>query len=256
MQLRPLIRTASLCSLFSMVAACASAPPPVKSAQGYYQDAEAAYAAKKYEDAIASWKKVKETYSNNELTTQAELKIADAHFENKAYIEAAAAYEDFRKLHPANPKSMYALYRLCLSHYYQITGIDTDQTPVKNAVTTMTGFLNLYPSSEYAPEVREKLADCRVKQLEYENYVGNFYLRTGKYPSAIKRLNEALLRFPNLSKLDDTLFLLGKAYLEAGDTALGRGALERVLKEYPNTGHKQEALQLLQEHPAQAARKG
>lgn len=254
MQLRPLIHTVSLSLLLCIVAACASAPAPVKTAEGYFKEGEASYATKNYEEAIASWKKVKESYTNNELTTQAELKIADAHFENKSYIEAAAAYEDFRKLHPSNPKSVYALYRLCLSHYYQITGIDTDQTPVKNAVTTMTGFLNLYPNSEYVPEIRQKLADCKVKQLEYENYVGNFYVRTGKYSAAIKRLNEALVRYPNLPKLDETLLLLGKAYLKTGETSLGRAALERVKSEYPNSVHKKEAVELLQEHPVAAAR--
>ena len=178
---------------------------------------------------------MKESYSSPELTSQAELKIADAQFQNKAYIEAAAAYEDFRKLHPTNEKSAYALYRLCLSHYNQITGIDTDQTAVRNTVITMESFLSRYPDSEHAGEVKQKLADCRAKQLEYENYVGNFYLRTGRYPSAIKRLSEALLKFPGSPKLDQTLFYLGKAYFKSGDPAQGKKIFARLAKEFPDS---------------------
>jgi outer membrane protein assembly factor BamD len=238
------LRSAALCCALSLLASCASAPPPVKTADAWFKEGETAFAARHYEDAVAAYKKVKETYSSNDLTTQAELKIADAQYLDKSYIEAAAAYEDFRKLHPTNPKAPYALYRAGLSHYHQIAGIDTDQTPVKNAVTFLETFLKQYPNSEYAPEVREKLADCRLKQLEYENYVGNFYLRTGKYQPAIKRLNEALVRFQNSPKLDETLFLLGKAYLEAGEVAQGKAVLGRLAKEYPASELNRKAAQL------------
>jgi outer membrane protein assembly factor BamD len=229
----------------SLISACATTPAPAKPADAYYQEGEAAYAAKNYDAAIAAWKKVREAYTSPELTTKADLNIADAYFDNKAYIEAAAAYENFRKLHPTNEKAEYALYRLGLSHYYQITGIDTDQTPVKNAVVTLEGFLNLYPNSSFAPEVKQKLADCRSKQLEYENYVGNFYLRTKKYPSAIKRLSEALVRFPGTPHLDETLFYLGKAYLKSGDTAQGTAVLNRLAKEYPASPLNRDAAKLL-----------
>lgn len=231
-------------SVLSLLSACASTPAPAKSAESHFQDAEEAYEAHNWEEAINSYKKVRESYSSPELTTRAELKIADAHFEKKSFIEAAAAYEDFRKLHPRHEKGSYALYRLGLSHYAQIGGIDTDQTPVKNATLTLEGFLKLYPDSEYAPELKQKLAECKVKQLEYENYVGNFYLRTGKYPAAIKRLSEALQRFPDSPKRDQTLFYLGKAYLKSGDTAKGREIFNRLAREYPGSPLNAEAAKL------------
>ena len=244
MHFRPLFPL-GLLFVISLLSACASAPTPVKSAEEYFKEGEAAYQSRNFDEAVAQWKKVKESFSSPELTTQAELKIADAHFENKAYIEAAAAYEDFRKLHPKHDRAPYALYRLGLSHYFQIAGIDTDQTPVRNAVITLEAFLSQYPDSVYAAEVREKLADCRAKQLAYENYVGNFYLRTGKYPSAIKRLSEALLRFPGLPKLDETLFYLGKAYFKSGNEQQGRAVLQRLATEYPASPLNRDASQLL-----------
>jgi outer membrane protein assembly factor BamD len=244
MSLRALLHFGLLSSL-ALLFACASAPPVTKSAQAYFKDGETAYAGGHYEDAITQWKKVKESYSSPELTTQAELKIADAHYDNKGFIEAAAAYEDFRKLHPTNEKVAYASYRLALSYYHQIAGIDTEQTSVKNAVISMESFLNRYPDSEHAAEVRLKLADCRVKQMDYENYVGSFYLRTGKYSSAIKRLNEALLRFPDSPKLPDTLFYLGKAYIKSGDKVQGQKVLKRLATEFPASPLNRDAAKLL-----------
>jgi len=236
------VRQLALCFALALISACASAPvADTKGAEFYFKQGEAAYAAHHFEDAIASWKKVREAYTSPELTAQAELRIADTQFQDKAYIEAAAAYDDFLKLHPGHEKAPYALYRLALSHYQQIAGIDTDQTPVKNAVLALETFLNRYPGSPEAAEVRLKLADCRAKQLEYENYVGNFYLRTGKYPSAIKRLNEALAKFPNNPKLDQTLFLLAKAYLKSGDKVQGEQTLKRLAAEFPASPLNREA---------------
>lgn len=226
------LRILGLCSLF-LLGACATAPAPVKTPETYFKEGESAYSARRYEEAIAQFKKVKESYSNPELSARAELKIADAHFENGAFIEAAAAYEDFRKLHPSNEKIPYALYRLALSHYNQISGIDTDQTSVKNAVHYLDMFLAQFPGSEYAADAKAKLADCKAKELAYENYVGNFYLRTKKYPAAIKRLNEALQRFPGQPGLGETLFNLEQAYRKSGDTARADEVAQKLAAEYP-----------------------
>ena len=238
-------------NLFPMVlllAGCAGTVPVVKSADTYFKEGEEFYASHNYEDAIAQWKKVKETFSSPELSTLADLKIADAYFDNHSYIEAAAAYEDFRKLHPNHEKAAYALYRLGLCNYEQITGIDTDQTPVKNAVNLFESFLKQYPKSEYAAEVKEKLDDCMMKQIQYENYVGRFYLRTEKYAAAIKRLEEALQKYPNAEAHDETLYYLGKAYFLAGDKVKGRETFNRLAKQYASSKYVEEAKRVMEKY--------
>ncbi len=237
-----------VCSFLVLLAACASPAPVVKTADMYFKEGEEFYESSRYEDAIAEWKKVKETFSSPELTTIAELKIADAHFENKNYIEAAAAYDDFRKLHPNHEKAIYAYYRLGLCYYNQISGIDTDQTPVKSAVKFLESFLKLYPASEYAADVKEKLDECLAKQAEYEIYVGRFYLRSKKYSAAIKRLEEVVANFPKAANADEALFYLGKAYFLSGDKANGREAINKLSKQYVSSPYLEEAKQLMEKH--------
>jgi outer membrane protein assembly factor BamD len=230
-----------------LLAGCATTKPAATTPEAQFKEGETLYAARHYEDAIAQWKKVKEGNAPPELTTRAELKIADAQFANKSYIEAAAAYEDFRKLHPTNEKTPYALYRLGLCYYNQISGIDTEQTPVKNAVTMFESFLKQYPTSEYAADARLKLEDCRDKQLQYEIYVGRFYLRTEKYQAAIKRLEEALAQFPKAQRHDETLFCLGEAYLRKGDPKKGEEVFARLFTEFPSSKYVMEAKKLLKQ---------
>lgn len=237
----------SLCALTLLAAAgCATTSEPVsRNPEMIAKEAEEFQSSRRYEDAVAQWKKVKESYASPEMTTLAEMKIADAQFDGGNFIEAAASYEEFRKLHPNHEKSAYALYRQALSYYNQITGIDTDQTPTANSVAFFESFLKLYPNSEYASEIRNKLEVCRMKQVEYEIYIGRFYYRSDKYSSAIKRLEEALKKYPRSPLHDETLYYLGKSYVLAGDKAKGREAFQRLFNDYRTSRYVDEARQFL-----------
>ncbi len=216
-----------------------------KSPETSFKEAEELSAKGHYDEAIAQWKKVKESYRSPEIAAMAELKIADAYYAKEAWIEAAAAYEDFRKLHPGNAKAGYALYRMALSHYNQIEKIDTDQTPVKNAVTTLEMFLKQYPQSEYVKDANDKLTLCRLKIAQYELYVGRFYFRTGKYISAVGRLEGVLKKYPGTAVMDETLYYLGASYLQVGESAKGKDTLNKLVKEFPASEFTQKARKLL-----------
>ncbi|MFA7061699.1 MAG: outer membrane protein assembly factor BamD [Pedobacter sp.] len=219
---------------------CAT-PQVNKPPDALFVDGEHSFQNGNYEDAIAQWKKVKESYQSPELSARAEIGIADAYFLNKDFIEASAAYEDFRKLHPAHERAGYALYRQGLSNYRQVNRIDTDQTPVKNALSVFESYLKFYPAGEYVADVKEKIRDCHDKQLQYEIYVGRFYLNTGKYPAAIARFEEALKTFSDLQRSDELLYSLGVAYLEGGQKNKGREVFGRLFKEFPGSPYINDA---------------
>jgi outer membrane protein assembly factor BamD len=218
----------------ALLQGCATVKP-ADTPEEQFKAGERYFKKENYDDAIVQWKKVKESYQSQELSTQAEISIADAYFLNKDYIEAAGAYDDFRKMHPKHEKAGFALYRQGLSHYNQIHSIDTDQTPVKNALQTLESYLTLYPGGEQTAEVKEKIALCKDKQLQYEIYVGRFYLRTDKYPAAIARFEDALKAFPDAPRRDEVLYYLGKSYMEAGQKPKAFEAYQRLVKEFPSS---------------------
>ncbi len=225
----------TLCIMTAALLQGCSTPQVNKPTDVLFKEGEQFYQNGNYEDAIAQWKKVKESYQSPELTTRAELGIADAYFLNKDYIESAAAYEDFRKLHPSHPQAGFALYRQGMSNYNQINRIDTDQTPVKNSLTVFESYLKLYPAGEQLTEVQEKIRDCLDKQLQYEIYVGRFYLKSDAYKAAIARFSEALRTFPEQARRDEVLYYLGRSYLENGDKSKGREFFGRLSREFPTS---------------------
>lgn len=233
--------------IVALCAGCSSAPA-IKSAAEYFNEGEQAYSQKNYEEAIALWKRVKESYFSPELTTRAELNIADAHYDSGNFIEAAAEYENFRKLHPKHEKAPYALFRLGMCNFRQITGIDTDQTPTQNAVTLFKLFLETYADSPLAKEVRENLDEAEATQLRHEIYVGRFYLRTEKYAAAVKRLEGALARYPLSPIQDETLLYLGQAYILSGDKPKGRELFNRLAAEFPQSAYLDTAKKFMEKN--------
>ncbi len=230
-------------SLLACLAGCATAPQQVsRTPDAYFKEGEDLFQKKKYEDAIAQLKKVKESgTAPPALAAMTDLKIADAQYANKGYIEAAASYESFRKFHPNNEQAPYALFRLGLCYYNQITGIDTEQVPVTTAITTFESFLKLYPTSPYVAEAREKLADCYIKQVQYEIYIGRFYYRFSKYQAAIKRLEECIARYPQSPVLDEAFLYLEKAYLKNGEKEKAQEAFNRLFFRFPTSKYVKEA---------------
>ncbi|MSN24843.1 MAG: outer membrane protein assembly factor BamD [Geobacter sp.] len=232
---------ASVVLASAMLQGCSTPQVVNKSSDVLFKEGETLFQNERYDDAIAQWKKVKESYQSPELITQAELNIANAYFLNGEYIESAAAYEDFRKLHPSHAQAGFALYRQGLSYYKQIHSIDTDQTPVKNAVTIFESYLKLYPAGEQLGDVQEKIRDCRDKQLQYELYVGRYYMKSGAYKSAIGRFEDALKAYPDQARRDEILYYLGKSYLEDGQKSKGREVFGKLSKEFPGSSYINDA---------------
>jgi len=238
-----------LLTLFAIliVAGCASTPD-TRTPQEFFAEGESSLADKNYEEAVAFYKRAKESYASPDLTALAELRIADAHFAAEKFIEAAAAYEEFLKSHPLHEKAPYALYRRGLSFYRMVEGIDLDQTPLANAVELFEQFMGKYPKDPLAKEVEDLLDTCRTMQLQYEIYVGRHYTRTGKYAGAIRRLERALQTFPGSPYHDETLYWLGVAYFESGEKEKGKSVFQRLGREYPESRYVQKGAEYMEKH--------
>lgn len=238
-----------LLAALTTFAGCASAPKPEKAPEQLYAEGETAFQKSRYGKAVELWKQVRETFPDQELDTKAEIGIANAYFLDQEYIEAATAYEDFRRLHPTHELAQFALYRQGLASYNLIESIDTDQTPVKNALALFEEFIRKYPASEYVAKVEEKIADCRGKMADYEIYVGRFYYRTDNYKAAAGRLELALTNFPDYTGHDKTLIYLARSYKELKDADKMRTTLARLVREYPDSRYLGEARKMLAEKP-------
>lgn len=233
---------------FYLISGCASLRESEPTPEELYAAGEKAFNKTNYEEAIENWKRVKESFPDLPLMVKAEIGIANAYFLNNEFIESGAAYEDFRKLHPTHELASFALYRQALSSYNLINGIDTDQTPTKNALSLFEKFARQYPKSDYIMRVKEKIADCRGKLAQYEIYVGRFYHKTDYFAPAIGRLEGALANFPDYPGHDETLFYIAKSAIETKQRDKIKSSLERLVREYPKSSYAGQARKILEDY--------
>jgi len=230
-----LFRLLCLAVLLLLPACAQTVVPAPKSGAHYLQEGDTFFEQENYTDAIAAWEKVRETYTSPEMTATADYRIAEAHYLNQDYLEAALAFESFLQQHPDHEKHADALYYLGRSYYEQMLSPDLDQTATRNARTTFTNFLRRYPKDTRADHVRDDIAACTARLAEHELYVGRFYLRTDNYFAAIKRLAAIPTTYPGFTDLDIVYLYLGQAYLRNGQRAEAAETFNTLYKLFPSS---------------------
>ncbi|MCD6526471.1 MAG: outer membrane protein assembly factor BamD [Desulfuromonas sp.] len=202
--------------------------PQNKDAHYYLQQGEIAFEKEHYPEAIEHWQKVRDSFTSPELTALAELKIADAQFNNDQLIEAIAAYEDFLKQHPGHSQTSSILFRLGNAHYKQILDEDRDQTATRNALATFEQVQANYPESVDPAKLTELILNCRDRLAANEKYIGQFYLKTKRYSAAISRLKKISSDYPEYTGLDHVLFSLAQAQRLEGQTEQATATLNQL----------------------------
>lgn len=221
------------------IAACAptTVVPPAKQAGVYFEEGEDFFEKGLYQDAIASWEKVRDSYYSPELNILAELKIAEAHFLAQQYIEAAAAYEAFLKAHPEHQRVPDALMQLGLCYINMMGDADQDQTATRQALLAFETLKNRFPKDRRQEEVHVYIDRCLNSLAAHEVAIGQFYLVKQEYNAAIKRFEGVFKNYPNYYDRDAAYFYLGQAYLGIGDKVKASDAFNSLYNGYPHSAY-------------------
>jgi len=234
-----------------LLAACSSKtdqPSDRTQAAIHFQEGEAAFASGLYQDAIAAWEKVRESYYSPELNTLVDLKIAEAHFLAGNYVEAAVAFEQFLKTHRNHPRAADALYQLGIAYHNQTRSHDQDQTPTRLALQAFRDFQNRFPDDPRHQEVAGYIAMERDKLAAHELYVARFYLKADHYEAAIGRLKGLLDNFPDYRNKAEVYLYLGQAYLEDHERAKAIETFNILFEKYPLSEYTEEAREFVDEN--------
>jgi outer membrane protein assembly factor BamD len=229
----------------ALFCACASSAPPVDeelpSAQVYYERAQEKLQGKTvmwlfsdvdHPGAIVLFQEVIDNYPYSEYATLAELAIADAHYGQGNYEEAASFYQDFVELHPNHENTDYAIFRNGMCAFQRLREPDQDQTPTEEAIAQFQALLRRHPDSKYAPEGEQMLHEAEDRLALAIVAIGDFYFKRGHYGAAISRYREALSSYPAHEGRVETLAKLGIAlkrirhYYEAEELLMQVIALE------------------------------
>lgn len=236
--------------LFSFLNGCAGKGKDLKAIKGnaeiLYRQALEFFNKRDYSEALKLFEQVKSNFPDSPPFTQwAEIKVGDCHFFKKDYIEAIAAYEEFRKTRPTHEDIPYVQYQIGMSHFQQMRTYDRDQTSTKKALSSFEYLVANFPPSLFTEKASEKIEICKNRLAEHEFYIGNFYYKNGKYQAAASRFEGRLEKFQKRTDEDKVLYLLGKSYLELDQWEKAKEAFTRIVNEYPKSTHYRESRSIL-----------
>jgi outer membrane protein assembly factor BamD len=238
-----------------------------KTALGYTADAKRAYEAALQEfdahnwiDAQAMMREVKRKYSYSKYARLAELRIADADFEQEKFSDAIREYKDFVHAHRSDPEDVaYARSKIAEATYAEIpesfllpASEERDQASVVDAYKELRDFVSDYPSGKDTAHIRDLLAAVTARLVRHELYVARFYLRLDKYEAAVARILYALRNYGEamggpqaISEAAglqaEALVLLGTTYLMMHKWPDARAAFGAVVTRYAQTPYAVDA---------------
>lgn len=160
------------------------------------KEAEEDIEGNRYILALEKLQRIKNQHPYSNQATEAQLRIADVYFLQENFAEAAATYEAFKDLHPKHPKLAYAAYRVGLSFYSDVPDNQArDLTSGYKAEEAIQEYLSRFPTAEYTPDAKAKLAEVRKKLAGKEMYIGNFYYKRDMWEAAKGRYTKVLNQY-------------------------------------------------------------
>ena len=199
-----------------------------------------------YKLGLEKFEQIKSNFPDSPpFTVWAELKIADSHFLSKQYVEAASAYEEFKKIHPTHEEIVYVQFQIGMSYFNQMKTSDRDQTITKKAVSNFEYLIANYPPNLFTEKAKDKVKICQRQLAEHEFQIGHFYYQNEKFQAAVSRFEGLLERYPKWLDEDKTLLFLGKSYIGLNQEEKARETLTRLVNDYPRRPPAKEARKLL-----------
>ncbi len=213
-----------------------------------FQEGEAAFESGLYQDAIASWEKVRESYYSPELTTLAEFKIAEAYFLGEDYVEASVAFEEFLKNYPGHARSADVLYQLGIAYTHQMRSHDQDQGPTRRALNTFRMLKQSFPDDPRNVEAQGYIASGLSELAASEMSVARFYYKTKHYGAAVLRLEGLLRSYPDYDMQDEVYLYLGQAHLKNGNRDKASEAFNTLFKQFSGSEYIETAQEFIDEN--------
>jgi outer membrane protein assembly factor BamD len=205
------------------------------------------------------FRQLMDSYPQSPYRADAKLGLADSYLgegSSESRVLAINEYREFLSFYPTHPRADYAQYKLGMSHYYQMSGPERDQTETREAVTELKIMVQKYPNSALHDEAVQHLREARDRLSDAEYRVAYFYVRTQKFPpAAIDRFTALLKDDPEYSRRDAVYYYLAESLIKVNRQAEALPYLDRLVKEFEQSEYLEPAKTLAATLKAEQAKK-
>ena len=167
------------------------------------------YASKKFSEA-------EPIMSQLEFSAKASLMSSYCLYLINFYPEATANLQRFINQYPADKNIPYAYYLIAISLYEQILDEKKDIEPLIKSKEKIIFFLENFPDTEYALDLKFKLDLVNNQLAAKEMYIAKYYIKQQKWIPAINRLKDVVNNFSKTVFIEEALHRLVEVYYKVG----------------------------------------
>ena len=236
-----------LATVLAVLTACAGndeVQTEIQSLTEAYEKAQESIARGNFSGGIQIFEALQARYPFSDLSRQIQLELMYAYFKSGRKEQAIQTADNFMRENPIHARVDYALYIKGLAYFEGEAGFiertfkkDITQRPPKEvdlAYSTLSRLVERYPSSEYAPDARQRLLFLKNRMAAYENHVADYYLRRGAFVAALNRAKSALEEYNGAEGNARSLQIMADAYDELGMHDLAADTRRVLAANFPN----------------------
>ena len=212
--------------------------------QTLYRSAQSSLRGANYDDAIKKLQKLEARFPFGRYAEQAQLELIYANYMAFKMDAATSAADRFIRLHPQHPNVDYAYYMKGLTAFNENRGLldrfsiadiyDRDPTSSRTAFADFSELIQRFPSSQYAPDARQRMIYLRNLLAHYEVNVARFYMRRGAYVAAANRARNVVEHYSQSQSTADALAILVEANWRLGLPEAAHQALQVLVLNDPH----------------------
>ena len=122
-----------------------------------FKDAEAANKDGQYQKASTLYSEVERQHPYSEFATLSQIRQAESAYEALKYDDAIVSLDRFVELHPGHEMVPYAYYMKAMCYYERMTDVARDQGMTKLALDALRVVVQRFPETKYARDANLKL---------------------------------------------------------------------------------------------------
>jgi outer membrane protein assembly factor BamD len=202
--------------------------------------------AGKLNEASRKFEAVERDHPYTEFGRKSKVMIAFTKYRMGDYEDAIKASRQYLQLFPASDDSAYAQYIIGLAYYRQIKDVTRDQKEARGCMAAMQELIDRFPESEYVDDAKEKIIFARDQLAGKEMQVGRYYQERREYIASVTRFKKVVQEYGNTRHVEEALLRLTETYYAMGLAAEAQTAAAVLGNNFPDSPWYKDSYALLQ----------
>jgi outer membrane protein assembly factor BamD len=221
---------AAFCLLFFLPSCKFQKLLKVGSVDEKYEMAIKLYDQKDYSRAIQLFDQLAGAMRATDKSQIIAYKYAYCYYNQKDFTMASYYFKRFSTSYPNTPEAEECMFMSAYCNYLSSPEYSLDQTITYEALKEMQLFTNTYPKSKRVSECNDLMDQLRFK-LEMKDFkIAKLFYRMEDYSAAVQSFNNILKDYPDTPHREEIMFLVVKSYYRFARQSIEAKQKERHAK--------------------------